>query len=98
MVPVLAKPGQNGGQILLDDVKTCKKKIILQNAHLFYNLHWEAFLMSTILRNKNTASTKCQQTKSSPELLVPCVLIMTDILERFLGKVDSLVRGLTILY
>lgn len=63
MVPVLAKPGQNGGQILLDDVKTCKKKIILQNAHGFYNLHWEAFLRSTILQNKNTASTKCQRAK-----------------------------------
>lgn len=35
MVPVLAKPGQNGGQILLDDVKTCKKKSFYRMLMLF---------------------------------------------------------------
>lgn len=99
MVPVLAKSGQKGGQTLLEDIKTHKKKSFYRMLmfFIFYtekNFFWVPFSKIKIQLQQNVR----EQTKSRPESLVPSVLVMTDILEGFLGKVDSLVRGETVLY
>lgn len=41
MVPVLVKSLQNGGQILLEDVKTCKKKKSLYRMFMVFIIYTE---------------------------------------------------------
>lgn len=99
MVPLLAKPGQNGSQILLEDVKTCKKKSFYRMLMFFIIYTGKRFFWvpSSKIKIQHRQNVR-EQTKSSPELMVPFVLITTDILEGFLGKVVSLVRSLIVLY